>query len=121
MYLILSGQERGLLKCSKSGTLEWKQLVEGKPALITGTEYYCAVSTKSGYLHVFSITGRRLFPAISLGSPVSFLQSNSTTRLLAITCTGKLYVWDIRSQENVLLESIKGTLLHSNTTIRTKL
>lgn len=55
---------------------------------------FWAVATEDGTLYLYSPNGRKLMPGIVLGCPLSFLESQGTY-LMAVTCTGLLYVWDV--------------------------
>lgn len=76
---------------------------------VEGSNFW-AVSIDDGTVLTYSrISGKRLLPSIVLGSPVSFLESYSTY-LMAVTCIGEVYVWDMEKKKNVLKTSI-GPLL----------
>lgn len=69
--------------------------------ILAGTEgsEFWAVASSDGQIIVYSRnSGRRQLPPIILGSPVSFLESQGNY-LLAVTCIGELYVWDIESKK----------------------
>lgn len=55
---------------------------------------FWAVSTEDGAIYVYSPSGRRLFPPIVIGAPLSFLESEGDI-LIAISSIGMVYVWDI--------------------------
>src|SRR3990167_592142 len=58
-------REKELIKSSKAGILEWQQIIDGKPAILAGTQLYCAVTTVVRFLHVFtSSCGRRVYFSI---------------------------------------------------------
>ena len=63
-------------------------------------------------LQVYSPAGRRLLPAMQLGSAPVFLASDSGWRLLAVTQLGWLLLWDLKEQRLVAESSIEP-LLHS--------
>lgn len=63
--------------------------------LATGGEGdFWAISTMDGVLYVYSDSGRRIFPPIVLGTPLSFLESKGKY-LLAVTSIGEVYAWDV--------------------------
>ncbi|KAH3900209.1 Hir2p SCDLUD_003180 [Saccharomycodes ludwigii] len=63
--------------------------------LCTGTEYFWAIATEQGQIHIHSVAGgSHLVPPIILGVPVSFLESCGVY-LMCITSIGQLYCWDI--------------------------
>ncbi|KAH3666599.1 hypothetical protein WICMUC_005583 [Wickerhamomyces mucosus] len=65
-----------------------------------GEGNFWAISTADGTLYVYSNSGRKIFPAITLGTPLSFLESKGKF-LLAATSIGEIYVWDILKQKAV--------------------
>lgn len=65
-----------------------------KVHIVTGSKEYYAVSTISGNIIVYTLTGQKHLPMLILGTPLSFLEMKGDY-LLAVTCTGELYVWDL--------------------------
>lgn len=64
-------------------------------SLATGGEgEFWAVSSANGVIYVYSDSGRRIFPPLVLGTPLSFLESKGQY-LLAITSIGEVYAWDV--------------------------
>lgn len=67
--------------------------------LATGGEgEFWAVSTMDGVLYVYSDSGRRIFPPVVLGTPLSFLESKGKY-LLAITSIGEVFAWDVPAKK----------------------
>ncbi|CAM9011529.1 unnamed protein product [Wickerhamomyces anomalus] len=67
--------------------------------LATGGEgEFWAVSTTDGVLYVYSDSGRRIFPPIVLGTPLSFLESKGKY-LLAVTSIGEVFAWDVAAKK----------------------
>lgn len=62
--------------------------------IVSGSFRFWALSTPTGQVLTYTESGRRVLPAIVLGSPLSFLEMKNQF-LLAVTCTGELYVWDL--------------------------
>lgn len=57
-----------------------------------------SVSTSDGQIIVYSkLSGKRLLPPLVLGAPLSFLESFDKY-LMAVTCVGELFVWDLESK-----------------------
>lgn len=72
---------------------------------VEGTGFW-AVSTADGQLLTYShVSGRRILPPIILGSPLSFLESHSEF-LMAVTCIGELFVWNIATKKIELSSNI---------------
>ncbi|KAK6465588.1 histone transcription regulator HIRA, WD repeat superfamily [Scheffersomyces coipomensis] len=79
-----------------------------------GGSIFWALSTADGQVLIYSHTsGKRIFPPIVLGSPISFLESHGKY-LMAVTALGELYVWDIEKKKAELNTSITP-LLELNT------
>ena len=82
-----------------------------------GKQSFCTIQFRP---FLISESPLQLLPSLSLGAPISFLSSSDKRNMLmAITCEGKLYVWDIDEQKNTLLESVRPAMLHPNSTIGT--
>ncbi|GAV28807.1 hypothetical protein PMKS-002283 [Pichia membranifaciens] len=62
--------------------------------IVSGSFRFWALSTPTGQVLAYTESGRRVLPAMVLGSPLSFLEMKNQF-LLAVTCTGELYVWDL--------------------------
>ncbi|KAJ3317765.1 HIR complex subunit [Boothiomyces sp. JEL0866] len=81
------------------------------------TEDYMAITCADCTLHVFSYSGKRLFPPLLMQSAVSHMFSKEKY-LLYISCTGIIHVWDINNSKNVLkdvsiLPLLKDTTIES--------
>lgn len=59
---------------------------------------FWALATMDGTIIVYSASGKRLLPTMVLGVPISFLECKGRY-LMAVTCIGELYVWDICSRK----------------------
>lgn len=57
-------------------------------------DYFWAVATEDGTIYTYSPTGKRLFPGIVLGAPISYLESQDQY-LMAVTSTGMVHAWNI--------------------------
>ncbi|KAF5383088.1 hypothetical protein D9615_005075 [Tricholomella constricta] len=83
------------------------------PALaIKATSYFCAVAMLDGSLNVYSHTGRRFMPTLTLGAPCSYMEVNKHA-LMVINSTGQLYSWNIKKQESFFLPISVSPLLSS--------
>lgn len=65
-----------------------------------GSTKFLAISTIDGQIITYSESGRRILPPIVLGNPLSFLEMKGKY-LLAVTCTGELFVWDLVLKKSV--------------------
>ncbi|EGC36084.1 hypothetical protein DICPUDRAFT_87573 [Dictyostelium purpureum] len=80
----------------------WEVKIPGRVTLVTGNKYWCAVTTQDSILHVFNKNGAVIMSNLVLRNQISFLESNKTTHLLAITCDGFVSVWNILKKKSVL-------------------
>lgn len=68
--------------------------------IVCGSSQFWALSTPTGQILTYTESGRRVLPAMVLGSPLSFLEMKNQF-LLAVTCTGELYVWDLEKKKSM--------------------
>ena len=75
-----------------------------------GCDGYLALGLGGGVLQVYSRQGLRMWPPVSLGAPLSFLELRRVKRegeealggdllLLAVTTEGKLWLWDLEKMK----------------------
>ncbi|KAH9977687.1 WD40-repeat-containing domain protein [Lactifluus volemus] len=76
-------------------TVCWLDYLPAPAVILAATSDYCAVGMVDGSLNVYSPTGRRLMPTLTLDGTASFL-SGAKSALIAITSAGMLYSWDIK-------------------------
>ncbi|TMW57476.1 hypothetical protein Poli38472_003401 [Pythium oligandrum] len=128
--LIELGPVYSTVKCSESGNIKWIDRVPGRVVSVTGNAKFFAIATSTGDLYVVSEAGRRLFPCIALGNPVSSMECSpyQSPYLMVILVNGAIKIWDISSRKLALNDSIEPlttssyssshrlTLLRSNVT-----
>ncbi|RXW22218.1 hypothetical protein EST38_g3631 [Candolleomyces aberdarensis] len=78
--------------------VQWLDFLPSPVIALKATPFFCAVASQDGTLNVYSHTGRRLLPPMSLGSAVSFIDGNKQA-LMAITSSGQLYCWNVKQQK----------------------
>lgn len=83
------------LRFDCKGTVLWEQVFTSRILAVTGTKCLTAVVCDDSSVHIFSNTGRKVFPSLVLNSPASRLTS-CRHYLMVITKKGSLYVWDIQ-------------------------
>ncbi|KAI0747051.1 WD40 repeat-like protein [Daedaleopsis nitida] len=76
---------------------QWLDYLPSPILAVTATPTFCAVAMQDGTVTVYSHTGRRLIPALSIGSQCCALAS-ARNMLMLLTVSGSLYVWDIKKQ-----------------------
>ncbi|KAI0659408.1 WD40 repeat-like protein [Cubamyces menziesii] len=79
------------------GQTQWLDYLSSPILALVATSAFCAVAMQDGSVNVYSHTGRRLMPALSLGVPCHTLTGSKHT-LMLLTVSGMLYVWDVRNQ-----------------------
>ncbi|KAI0682933.1 WD40 repeat-like protein [Cytidiella melzeri] len=77
---------------------QWLDYVPSPVVGMTATNSFSAVGLQDGSVHVYSPTGRRLMPSISLGDPCSQI-SGAKNCLLVLTVSGQLYAWNVKQQK----------------------
>ncbi|TFK28561.1 transcription corepressor [Coprinopsis marcescibilis] len=80
--------------------IQWLDYLPSPVTAVKATHFFSAVATQDGCLNVYSPTGRRLMPSLSLGTPVAFLDGNKHF-LLAITITGQVNCWNVKQKKAV--------------------
>ncbi|KZT68397.1 histone transcription regulator 1 [Daedalea quercina L-15889] len=76
---------------------QWLDYLPSPVVALTATSNYCAAAMQDGCVNVYSLTGRRLLPTLSLGSPCAYL-SGAKHSLMLVTASGMLYVWNVKKQ-----------------------
>ncbi|KAJ7597532.1 histone transcription regulator 1 [Mycena floridula] len=75
----------------------WVDYLPNPVISIKATKGYCAAAMQDGTVNVYTRSGRRLFPTLSLGSPAAHIDGNATC-LSIITSAGMLYSWKVNKQ-----------------------
>ncbi|KAH9943529.1 WD40-repeat-containing domain protein [Amylocystis lapponica] len=78
-------------------TTQWLDYLPSPVLALTATTTFCAVAMQDGSVNVYSPTGRRLMPTLSIGTPCSYL-TGSKNSLLLLTSSGTLHVWNVKKQ-----------------------
>ncbi|KAI0280436.1 WD40 repeat-like protein [Russula aff. rugulosa BPL654] len=92
----------------------WLDYLPSPGVILAATGTFCAVGMLDGTLNLYSPTGRRLMPTLTLDGTPTFL-SAAKSSLVAITSTGILYSWDVKkAHANFAPTSVRPLLLLSN-------
>ncbi|KAF7427978.1 HIR complex subunit [Pleurotus ostreatus] len=95
----------------------WLDYVPAPVLQVKATSLFCAAALQDGSVHVYSATGRRLMPAMTLGAPCYKMDANKSA-LLVLTTIGNLYVWNIKKQSAFFPSvSVRPLLASPNNTI----
>ena len=114
--------------CTKGQKKVWVDKHLGtKAQLACGCESFLAVALDKGILQLYSKHGRRMWPPMSLGGDISFLEcrrvpcpsgegvsvkegdlgvERTSLLLLAVTVEGKLHLWDIEKESCILTSDV---------------
>ncbi|RDB30330.1 Protein HIR1 [Hypsizygus marmoreus] len=76
---------------------QWLDYLPSPALAVKATPHFCAVAMQDGSVNVYTHTGRRFMPTLTLGAPCSFMDANKHS-LLIITSTGQLYAWNVKKQ-----------------------
>lgn len=80
----------------------WCDFVPRYLSLVAQSLLFWALATSDGQILSYSpVLGKRLMPVIVLGAPLLFLESHGRF-LMAVTCVGELYLWDVDARKRVL-------------------
>eukprot|EP00850_Spirogloea_muscicola_P023746 SM000385S14624 [mRNA] locus=s385:59758:64250:- [translate_table: standard] len=106
--------------CTHSGVVAWHDAVPCAAAAMAGNAHLWAVACRDGTLQVYTSAGRRALPPMLLGSPAAFLEADSGWRLLAVTLSGDVHLWDLSLGKRILLTTL-APLLHASKELSGKL
>uniref|UniRef100_A0A665U466 Protein HIRA n=1 Tax=Echeneis naucrates TaxID=173247 RepID=A0A665U466_ECHNA len=113
---LVAGSKLSQLRCSRDGR-DWDTLLPSSVVTAAGSSDILAVACEDRMLSVFSSCGRRLLPAIQLGTPVSALHC-SAHFVMALTAGATLSVWDVHKQKALVKnESLLTILTGADTTV----
>ncbi|KAJ7931173.1 histone transcription regulator 1 [Mycena leptocephala] len=76
---------------------QWLDYLPCPALVVCASSRFCAVGLRDGSVIIYSHTGRRLMPSMSLGAPCSFIDARGNM-LLIVTSIGQLYSWDVKKQ-----------------------
>ena len=71
---------------------------------------YFTTGSCASAAQVYSHGGRRLLPAMQMGSPAAFLACDAAWKLLAVGARGDLHLWDLRAQQCLVEASVRPLL-----------
>jgi len=66
--------------------------------MVAATPFFCAATLEDASINVYSLTGRRLVPAMLLDSPCVMIDACKSF-LMVITSSAHMYIWDIKKQK----------------------
>jgi protein HIRA/HIR1 len=92
----------------------WKDVVPAMIVAATATPYFCALATSQGLIFLYSAVGRRLAPPLSLGANVAFFDAGGKAKLLVVTTSGELKVFDVLQLRLCIEADVKGLMRTEN-------
>jgi len=106
-------QPRTSIQCIENDATLWHDIVSGAVISVVGNALFAAVCTARGSLIVYSPSGRRLMPPISLGEPATFLACSPgrASALLALCPqSGRCHVWDVARRRRLVRAEARDLL-----------
>jgi len=92
---------------------QWLDYLPSRVLAMTATASFAAVAMQDGSVNVYSSTGRRLMPTLSLGSPCWAMDSSKHSLMVA-TCSGQIYSWNTKTQSSYFPPVSLQTLFNSS-------
>lgn len=99
---------------SLSTVQSWKDVVPAKIVAATATPYFTALASSQGLIFLYSAAGRRLAPPLSLGANVAFFVAGGKAKLLVVTTSGELKVFDVLQLRLCIEADVKGLMRSEN-------
>ncbi|KAG7489237.1 HIRA isoform X1 [Solea senegalensis] len=106
---VVAGSRLSQLRCSRDGR-DWNTLLPSSVVTAAGSSDILAVACEDRMLSVFSSFGRRLLPAIQLGTPVSALHC-AAHFVMVLTAGATLSIWDVQKQKVLVKNESLTTIL----------
>ncbi|KAI0320485.1 WD40 repeat-like protein [Amylostereum chailletii] len=108
-----SGGKHLLVSYASGKQTQWLDYLPSPAVTLTATTTFCAVGMLDGCLNIYSPTGRRLMPTLTLDSPTSFLNGNKSA-LVALTTTGMLHSWNVKKSSATFTPTSVRSLLSTS-------
>ncbi|KZT35016.1 WD40 repeat-like protein [Sistotremastrum suecicum HHB10207 ss-3] len=97
--------------------VQWLDYLPSRILLLTLTPFFCAVALEDSSITVYSPTGRRIMPTMSLSSQCAIFEG-SKNHLMAITVQGQMHIWNVRTQRTLFPPvSVSSLLTTPNSSI----
>ena len=106
------------LRLNENGDRIWQILISSKIIGVAANDQVVGCACNDNTLHVFTTsTGRRLHPPLVLNSAIARL-SCQTYKIMAITCSAQLWLWDFSKHEVIIRgESLLSLLTERDVSI----
>ena len=77
---------------SKEKSVQWLDYLPSPALSVCASNRFAAVAMEDGSINVYSLTGRKLMPTLSLGYPASVIDA-CKWYLMVITTSAQVYIW----------------------------
>ncbi|KAJ4783256.1 Protein HIRA [Rhynchospora pubera] len=98
------------ISCKKGLQFLWSDRISCKVTALAGNKNFWAVSCEDGSLQVYTECGRRMLPAMMVGSGAIFIDCDETWRLLLVTIRGAIFMWDLFTKSCLLHDTLASLL-----------
>ncbi|WVZ72628.1 hypothetical protein U9M48_021055 [Paspalum notatum var. saurae] len=99
------------IKCVRGTETLWTDRISGKVTVLAGNANFWAVGCEDGCLQVYTQCGRQAMPAMMMGSAAVFIDCDDRWKLLLITRTGLMYIWDLYNRTCILQDSLASLVV----------
>jgi len=82
-------------------TPKWHDTIPGAVVAATGTPFFSAIATSDGHIQLHTPAGRRAAPPLRVGAGIA-LMTSSGTRLLIVSTSGRIKLYDALSLEEIM-------------------
>lgn len=101
-----------------SGKVLWVDYVPCRVVNVAVGDGFVGVSMENGTLRVYTFSGRKLLPDITLDAPCSILEAEGS-KLFAITCSANMYEYCTRQRKSLIDNTSIAPLLGADEAIKT--
>ncbi len=82
-------------------TPKWHDVIPGAVVAAAGTPFFSAIATSDGHVQLHTPAGRRAAPPLRVGAGIA-LMTSSGTRLLVVSTSGRIKLYDALSLEEIM-------------------
>ncbi|KAG7673463.1 hypothetical protein Ndes2526B_g03087 [Nannochloris sp. 'desiccata'] len=82
-------------------TPKWHDVIPGAVVAAAGTPFFSAIATSDGHVQLHTPAGRRAAPPLRVGAGIA-LMTSSGTRLLVVSTSGRIKLYDAVSLEEIM-------------------
>ncbi|KAL4441231.1 hypothetical protein ABPG77_011468 [Micractinium sp. CCAP 211/92] len=105
------------VECLEGGAALWTDRLQGAAVAACGTHNFAAVALADGQLVLYSRAGRHLAAPLKLGAGIAKLSCDAAWRLLALTSSGNVRLFDVEALRSLLNVSLAPLLEEEGVTV----